>query len=304
MKISKKIKQLLLAAMIATATTGCSYLDVSDQLAAELNMEEVFNNTSYTRRFHRYIYSGLPNYSHIILDGSYAGLNGLDNPWPAICDELKNAQGNTKDVGAVGYHAGNADFSRWHLYKQIRQANLFLENAHTIPPSGDTDFIDENELALLKNEARFLRAYYHYLLFELYGSAPIMDKSISPNDPDLDFYRASVDEMIAFIDSELNACMELLPETEPKERASAPTKSAALAILAKLHVYAASPLYNGDYFEAVQLRDNTGKQLFPEKDPAKWEKAKSALEQLLSYCEGKHELYTVFNDKGEINPEE
>lgn len=55
MKISNKLKQLLLAAMIASATTGCTYLDVSDQLAAELNMEEVFNNTVYTRRFHRYI---------------------------------------------------------------------------------------------------------------------------------------------------------------------------------------------------------------------------------------------------------
>ncbi|MGL5786759.1 MAG: RagB/SusD family nutrient uptake outer membrane protein [Bacteroidales bacterium] len=305
MKISHKIKQLLLAALIASTSTGCSFLDVSDQLAAEMNMEEVFSNTSYTRRFHRYIYSGIPNMTHIILDtGSGGNLTGLDNPWPAIGDELKNAQGNTKNVASVGYHAGNASYTRWSLYKQIRQANLFLENARPIPPSGDTDFISEEEMALLKNEARFLRAYYHYLLFELYGSAPIMDKSVSPNDSDLDFYRASVDEMIAFIDTELNACMDLLPETEPKERAAAPTKSAALSILAKLHVYAASPLFNGGYYEALQLRDNTGKQLFPNNDPSKWEKAKTALERLLSYCEGKHELYIVRDDKNEIDPEE
>ncbi|MGL4804790.1 MAG: RagB/SusD family nutrient uptake outer membrane protein, partial [Bacteroidales bacterium] len=187
MKISHKIKQLLLAALIASTSTGCSFLDVSDQLAAEMNMEEVFSNTSYTRRFHRYIYSGIPNMTHIILDtGSGGNLTGLDNPWPAIGDELKNAQGNTKNVASVGYHAGNASYTRWSLYKQIRQANLFLENARPIPPSGDTDFISEEEMALLKNEARFLRAYYHYLLFELYGSAPIMDKSVSPNDSDLD----------------------------------------------------------------------------------------------------------------------
>ncbi|MGL5773310.1 MAG: RagB/SusD family nutrient uptake outer membrane protein [Bacteroidales bacterium] len=304
MKISHKFKQLLLATMIASATTSCTYLDVSDQLAAELNMEEVFNNTSYARRFHRYIYSGIPDYSNIILNSSYASLNGLDNPWPGISDELKNGQWNTKDVCAVGYHAGNADFTRWHLYKQIRQANLFLENAHTIPPSGDTDFIDEAELVLLKNEARFLRAYYHYLLFELYGPIPIMNKSVSPNETDLDFYRASLDEVINFIDAELNGCLDLLPETEPKERASAPTKSAALAILAKLHVYAASPLYNGDYVDALQLRDNTGKQLFPERDPAKWEKAKTALERLINYAEGKHQLYTVYDTDGNLNPEE
>ena len=43
-----------------------------------------------------------------------------------------------------------------------------------------TDYIDESELARLKNEARFLRAYYHYLLFELYGPIPIMTEISDP----------------------------------------------------------------------------------------------------------------------------
>ena len=47
--------------------SGCSdYLDVSDDLAAELSMEEVFNNTGYARRFHRYIYSGIPMYQTLL----------------------------------------------------------------------------------------------------------------------------------------------------------------------------------------------------------------------------------------------
>lgn len=66
----------------------------------------------------------------------------------------------------------------------------------------------------MKNEARFLRAYYHYLLFELYGPIPIMTEIADPSAADLDYYRNSVDEVVAFIDKELNECYDLLPEKE------------------------------------------------------------------------------------------
>ena len=301
MKVFKNLSTYILAlGFSATLFSGCEdYLNVSDDLAAEMTMEEVFNNTSYARRFHRYIYTGIPDVSNIIITSAYADLTGLDNPWPAVSDELKSAQNNVKTIPTIGYHAGSATLSRWSLYKQIRQANEFIAYAHVIPQNGDVaDFIDEKELALLKNEARFLRAYYHYLLFELYGPIPIMTEIADPSAADLDYYRNSVDEVVAFIDKELNECYDLLPEKElnpdgtiNNERAAAPTKGAALAILAKLHVYAASPLFNGVYHEAIALKDNQGKQLFPAKDDTKWKTALDAL-QLLSIIQRDATLYT------------
>ena len=288
MKTLKKLSIIVAVGLSTIFFSGCSdYLDVSDDLAAELSMEEVFNNTGYARRFHRYIYSGIPDVSNIIITSSYAALTGLDNPWPAVSDELKSAQNNVKTIPTVGYHAGSADLSRWSLYKQIR-----LAYSHTIPQQGDvTDYIDEDELARLKNEARFLRAYYHYLLFELYGPIPIMTEISEPSASDLDYYRNSVDEVVQFIDSELNECYNELPEKEvnddgtPNEnRSAAPTKGAALAILAKLHVYAASPLLNGGYSEAIALRDNQDKQLFPAKDDKKWQTALNALQRFIDYA--------------------
>lgn len=158
MKVFKKLPTFILALGLSAALlSGCKdYLNVSDDLAAEMTMEEVFNNTSYARRFHRYIYTGIPDMSNIIITDAYASLTGLDNPWPAVSDELKSAQNNVKTIPTIGYHAGSADLSRWSLYKQIRQANEFIVYAHVIPQNGDVaDFIDEKELALLKNEARF-----------------------------------------------------------------------------------------------------------------------------------------------------
>ena len=305
MKLLRYFTYSVLLSGALTVSSCKDYLDVSDDLAAELTLEEVFNNAAFSKRFHRNIYSTIPNPSHIILDNSYAGLNGLDNPWPGVSDELKCAQGNVKDVASVGYTAGNAQFTRWHLYKQIRQANIFMRDAHTCGSKETGDYINDSELAQLKNEARFLRAYYHYLLFELYGPVPIMQDVIDSNATDLDFARASVDELVEFIDSELQACLPLLPDQEESsERAAAPTKAAAYAIRAKLFVYAASPLFNGGYAEAVALRDKEGKQLFPNADESKWQKAVKALEDLFTYLDGqgRNQLYIVRKSDGSIDP--
>ena len=86
MKTFKRLSIILAAGIGMMCTTSCKdYLDVSDALAAELTMEEVFNNTDQTIRFHRYIYSGIPDYSHIILGVGNAGLDGMSNPWSSMC---------------------------------------------------------------------------------------------------------------------------------------------------------------------------------------------------------------------------
>lgn len=287
------------------------YLDVSDELAAELTMKETFDKPDYCRRFHRYIYSGMLNPDLLMLDETYSGLTGLDNPWPSVSDEIKDAQWTTANLAVNGYNSSSAQLHRWRLYKQIRQANEFIKYAHVIPAAGQTsDYIGEDEMSKLKNEARFLRAYYHYLLFELYGPIPIMDEAADQSSADLDYYRAPIDDVIKYIDTELNACLPLLPEKEVNldgstntNRNAAPTKGAALAILAKLHMLAASPLYNGGYTEALALKDAEGKQLFPAEDKTKWNTAVKALETFLDYAKTHYHLFKVYKN-GKLDPAE
>lgn len=288
MKTLKNIKRLLAASLLVFTLHGCDFLNVSDQLASELSMEEVFNNSSYTRRFQRGVYTGIPDMSYIMLNESYGNVDGLGNPWPGACDELKMAATYLKDLQTTGYHAGNANMTRWSLYQIIRQANLFLRDAHTI--ASDKDPLDEAELNSLKAETRFLRAYYHYLLFELYGAIPIVTEAADPSSTNIDFARNSLDEVVGFLDTEFKEVANQLNEVEPEDRRAIPTKAVALAIRAKMWVYAASPLYNGGYPEAVALKNADGKQLFPAKDPAKWQKAVSALQDFLTYAEGRFSL--------------
>lgn len=306
---SKYIKILfLMAFMITSQSCKKNYLGVSEQLAPEITTAVVFSNPALIRQYYATIFSGMPNTSFICIDENSGGtLTGLNNPWSAMSDETKAAQGNQKNIAANGYNAGNALFGRWvTLYKLIRQANVFMENVHATPKSDATDFISESDAIKMKNIARFFRAYYHYLLFEQYGPIPIMDKSADPSSPDLDFARNSVDEVVNYVSTELTAVAPGLDDVPlTPSVAAVPTKGVALAVKAKLLMYAASPLYNGGFAEALALKNKDGKSLFPAANLAKWQTAKTALEDFLTFANGKYDLFKLNTGAGgTYNPDE
>ncbi|WP_181304540.1 RagB/SusD family nutrient uptake outer membrane protein [Rufibacter sp. XAAS-G3-1] len=270
------------------------YLDVADELAEERTMESIFSNPEEVRRFHRSIYNAIPNSGNMWFNTA----NGQDNPWTWMADEIEFR--NVAEFNTVPYNSAHANFSRWGFYREIRQANMFLENARVIPQTGTlVSFLDEAELNDLKAQARFLRAYYHYLLFELYGPIPIMTTLANPVDPNIDFPRNSVDEVVNFIYNELTAVANELkdPNLSDQTRLAVPTKGTALAVRAKLMVYAASPLFNGGYTEALALRNPDGKQLFPARDQNKWNKALMATQEFIDYAEqGHYRLYKAYTN--------
>lgn len=298
----KRLKYIVCFALIACMSCT-DFLDVSDELTQEVTMEDVFNNPAYTRRFHRYIYTGIPDLTFMVFTNNYgdAVINGLDNPWSATSDELKATRKTVATVPSSGYHAGNAEYTRWTLYKQIRQCNLFLQYAKEIP--GDVDQITDVELADLKATARFFRAYYHYLLFELYGPVPLMTEEVDPSASDLDFARSPLDEVIDFIDKELVELIPLFPDVRSNDNERVmPTKGLVMAIRAKLWLHAASPLLNGEYEEALQIKNPDGVRLFPDKDENKWKKALEAMQAFIDWSEtGIYELYTVYNEDGTVD---
>lgn len=290
---------ILLSTMVFTQCSP-SYLDVSDELAGQLNFEEIFSNAEYTRRWHRNIFTGIPNSSGLIIDAG-----ALTNPWTGASDELKMAQGTLRSLNSSGFNSGNAPFHRWTtLYQLIRQANIFLEKGKEIPQAGDTDFISSPEIAKMKAQARFLRAYYHYLLFEQYGPIPIMESVVDPSSSEIDFERNSIDEVVDFIYTELTEVAKELDEVITDQNYLAiPTKGVALAVRAKLMIYSASPLFNGEFEEALRLQNPSGKMLFPTKDISKWNKAEQALKEFIDFAEaGNYSLYRAYT-QGNYDPD-
>ncbi|MFK2064897.1 RagB/SusD family nutrient uptake outer membrane protein [Bacteroides fragilis] len=297
MKKQNSIYTLLIA--LLCFVSSCNYLGVSDQLAGGLqNTEQVFDNVSYTKRWYANVFAGIPDYSGI----NSVNVGAFKNPWTGMCDELVVGYGNSSKYNNSDRNAANMGFHRYgDCYKYIRQANIFLQKAHPIMTTGTQgDQLLEDELTQMKANVRFMRAFYHYLLFEQYGPIILVKDKIYNATEDQDVPRNTVDEVIEYIDSELTAVASELtqePIFEDKDYRAWPTKGVALAVRAKLWLYAASPLLNGGYREALSVTNPDGTRLFPDYDAGKWEKALAACKDFIDYAEaGRYELYKEYKD--------
>lgn len=169
-KSLRHITFIATVAMMLVLSQACkkNYLGVSDQLTNEITLETVFSNPGLTRQFYTNIFSGITNSSNMIFDPNYT-IDGLDNPWAGLSDELKIGQGALNNQVLNGYNSANAPYHRWTiLYQLIRQANIFMDMAKELPIGDNTNLnapISAAEMTQMKSVARFFRAYYHYLLF-------------------------------------------------------------------------------------------------------------------------------------------
>lgn len=300
----------IITLLLFASLTACKkdYLAVSDELAGGLtSTDQIFENPAYTKRFYANVLSGIPDYSTIIrADWDAGGQNGLHNPWTVMADEVNASYGDAANYNIAPKNSSNMGFQRWNiLYQLIRQANLFLEKAKVIPASGtDAEQLDQVEFNKMTANVTFMRAYYHYLLFEQYGPIPLSTKALKPTD-ELDLPRQPVDAVVKFIDEELEKVIPLLPQspiTDDQFKAN-PTKGVAMAVRAKLWIHAASPLLNGGYTDALNVSNADGAKLFPAQDLTKWNKAAEHLKQFIDYADaGNYSLHKAFTN-GVYDPE-
>lgn len=313
-----KTRNILFSALVSGSLclSSCTdYLDVSDELASNLTIEQVFDNVGYTKGWHANIYNCISEYSQMFMKP-----NGFQNPWPCMSNELTCAYSYCRTEMENGFTASNAHFHRINdMYKYIRQAYIFLERAKPLGNIEDKQNLTEGDINRMKSEAEFFIAYAYFSLFELYGPVPIVSEIVDENKFSFDYPRASVDETVKFIDNLLQKVLDddILPHTlrytdeatgEVKENMNEmvrPTRAVVLALRAKLWVYAASKLFNGGYPEALELRNPDGKQLFPTEDRNKWNIAKQHLEEFLTFAKNNgYELFEVYNKDGSKNPSE
>lgn len=313
-----KTRSILFSALVggSLCLSSCTdYLDVSDELASNLTIEQVFDNVGYTKGWHANIYNCISEYSQMFMKP-----NGFQNPWPCMSNELTCAYSYCRTEMKNGFTASNAHFHRINdMYKYIRQAYIFLERAKPLGNIEDKQNLTEGDINRMKSEAEFFIAYAYFSLFELYGPVPIVSEIVDENKFSFDYPRASVDETVKFIDDLLQKVLDddILPHTlrytdeatgEVKENMNEmvrPTRAVVLALRAKLWVYAASKLFNGGYPEALELRNPDGKQLFPTENRNKWNIAKQHLEEFLTFAKNNgYELFEVYNKDGSKNPSE
>lgn len=280
----KKLFTYIFALLIGAGTASCNFLDViPDETAAD---QDAFRDDKAAFRYLYSCYSYLPQPRH--------GTESLDL-WTS--DEIVTAfehepfakfpQGN--------YTAYSPQISYWNtLFKGIRYCNTFLENIDNVPNLSD------DLKAVYRAEATFLVAYYHFLLLQNYGSTILIDRVVPLSATEGDYpERRPYDECVEWIAKKFDEAIAIGLKSENDEQAwGRATVGAALAIKAKMYVYAASPLFNGgkvwytdsdadDVSSALaSVKSNSGEPLFNTSyDASKWDRAVTALKTAIDSVE-------------------
>lgn len=136
--------------------------------------------------------------------------------------------------GAQTATSGGIIANRWgHAYKGIGRCNTLLDNIDL------NRELDKSVIEEYKNQARFLRVLFYYMLTTYYGDCPLITKT--PVMEHRSLPRTPRAEVVSFMLGELEQLSKILP---PKAKPGRPTSGAALALKARILLFEASPLLN------------------------------------------------------------
>ncbi|MDR1517253.1 MAG: RagB/SusD family nutrient uptake outer membrane protein [Dysgonamonadaceae bacterium] len=287
------------AAVLFAAIWLSSCDDYLDKLPeGDMTIEDVFENYTTAKRWLANTYMHLPaelNYMCGLSD------TWARNPFTAGCDEMEIAYG-----GAASHYLNNGSINSTNSYSispvwnecfmGVRKANIFLENIDNTPLPEETNAVEFTETIRnqWKGEAYVLRAFAYYQLVRTYGPMPITDHVLSTSGDYTTVKRNTMEECIQFIVDDCDRAIALLPVRFTGENIGRCSGGAAMALKARVLLYAASPIYNG-HAHFRDFVDNDGVNLFPTSyDAGKWSKAaQAALDCIVALESAGHKLYNA-----------
>lgn len=295
-------------------TTACSdTLDADKYLEDRITIESVFDDINQTHGWLAQAFSFLKGdladchtkegaFFHCFSDDMYFG-DRDPNKGQTNYSYMESYNGIKQ-----GDYDENFGSNAWYnAYKGIYQASVFIQNIDR------NHKFTEAERQDLKGQARFVRAYYYWLLLRRYGPVPIMpDEGADYTLPysELAVPRSSYEEVAVFIATEMEkAAGELQTWNRFQGNTDAsniirPTRGAALATRALAYIYAASPLANGqlqngshpqgvsDAFAHKLVNFDGTPLLGLTYDESKWARAAAACRDVME-CPANYELYHV-----------
>ncbi len=289
MKTRNIIYTLMLFVAFGSLTSCSDYLDqVPDNITS---LEEVFKKRSLTERYLGGIYSSLP--SELKVNGNTTGIG----------DELditfNDYEENYINIGSMTPSKGYRQ-SWGYYYKAIRSANIFMNR---VEGNMDPEFPEALKIQY-KAEARYLRAFYYFMLFRWYGPFVNVGDVEIPADADLNTMsmpRSSVDDCVEYMINELDkACEEGLPEWYINDSEyGRVTVPAARALQSRIRLYAASTLFNGNT-DYADFKNKDGANLVNQTySKEKWAKSAAAAKYFIDNFP-QFQLYTrLVNNKAD-----
>lgn len=221
---------------------SCNYLDIDDYFSDEIKIDSVFANKRNVEAYVWGIAGEFPD------EGSIH--QNADTPGPLATDEAFTMYGTQHNYNGMRlvlneinanntYSFGNVWTRGYQCIRRVNTVIARIDEAHDLAPT------DRAEILAL---ARFMRAYAYYKIWLNFGPAILIGDEEIPSNLDLEQYdrpRATNDETVEYICSELEEAAKYLPDTRSIMEFGRPTRAAAYGLIARVRLYHASPLWNG-----------------------------------------------------------
>lgn len=280
------MKKILLYIFLPIVAGGmfssCSdYLDVDKYFYDQLSIDSAFSKRKYVDGWLSNAFEPI----QYITEGE-----GMRR-W--MSDDIVKYEGRDYQNGNYSSSTNNGDSENllYKAYEAVRKASTFIDN---VDRCGE---LTQVEKADMKGQMRFIRAYAYWSLIRHFGPVPLIPEhglDVSLSYEELSLPRAPLDDIIDFINEDLVIAARSLPMTRTVNNMGRPTRGAALALRARILLWAASPLMNGNK-DLFNVKDNHGRQLVPQEyDESKWAKAAAAAKEVMDL--GLYELYTIEPD--------
>ncbi len=273
---------MALFACVLLCSSCESYLDIDKYVYDKMTIDSIFTSRTRILQYINGTAAYLKNESKFVGDyypdaktASPSGM-GADEAIQPWADD--NHPGSKLVVDDITPRS-TAGVNPWpDYYKGIRKANIIIARIGENKDLTDMDRQDYTGMAY------FLRAYFYYSLVRLYGPVPILpDNAFDTDTPvaDVSFERSSYDDCIEYICANMEKAAQMLPIDRPIAFQNMPTKGAALALIARLRLYSASPLYNGNTYYADWKRSDGTPFISQTLDPSRWGKAAAAFKRII-----------------------
>ncbi len=251
MKNMKKILGYTMVMLFSLLTNSCN--DILNQEAVDSFPEEkVFEQLSLAKAFLGKCYDYIGGDDN---DGSDNAVLGLREDILAgatdecLCIHRPGSYPSVKGIMSPDElgHFGDWHFSwvTWRLYNNIKNVNLFLANIDNVPTETEEE---EAQLAIMKGEAYFIRAFDYANLMRSYGGVVLTTEPFKLDQDFLSIQRSSIDETLEQILNDCDKAIAALPEkgNAATEQGRA-NKGAAAALKSRILSWSTGTLMNGGY---------------------------------------------------------
>ena len=261
---------------------GCNYLDMVPEKDIE-KIESLFEQRTKVENWWKGLYSELNMiFANFRVNVAYLGADEFVTCQALYSDAIYNLDGLKVADGLQ--MSQNPYGSIWYrMYVIIRNCNIFLENVDR------TYDMTEEDRNWWKADVKALKAYVYFELVRHYGPICLVPQNMPVNLPVKDYQlpRQHVDTCFKEIVNLLDEAMEYLPKHGQRVSNYGYTFSleGAYALKAKVLLYAASPLFNGNAFYS-DFKNKNGELLFNSTyDRNKWLLAAEAADKAAQMCE-------------------